>query len=64
MPYTDDPIADFDRHDAEQAKQLEKRPVCDHCENHIQDDHYFDINGFKLCPGCLEDYYKKDVDIE
>ena len=64
MPYTDDPIADFNRHDAEQAKQLEKRPVCSCCCDHIQDDHYYQTEGEILCPDCLETYYRVEIDID
>lgn len=59
---TDDPIVDFHRHDAEQCEELSKRPMCESCEEHIQDEHYFDIGGTTLCEECLNDTYRKSVD--
>ena len=60
---TDDPNADFDRWDAERERQLAELPVCDCCDNPIQDDHYYQINGDNICPDCLENYYRKEVDL-
>ena len=60
---SDDPVADFYCHDHEQAKRLAELPVCDCCGHPIQDDHYYLINGDNICPDCLENYYRKDVDL-
>lgn len=60
---TDDPLTDFARHDREQAKRLAELPVCDICDNPIQDEHYYLINGDNICPECLENEFRKDVDI-
>ena len=56
---TDDPERDADRYMAAQDLRLARRPICDCCGNHIQDDealHYvtskFDI---WLCQNCIED---------
>lgn len=62
MSYTDNPIADFDRWDAEQTKQLERLPVCCECDHHIQDENCYEINGELICPECLENNHKKRVD--
>ena len=43
-----------DRREREQEKWLEARPVCDVCEEHIQEDHCFNIGGTRICPNCLE----------
>ena len=43
-----------DRREREQEKWLEARPVCDVCGEHIQEDHYFNIGGTKICPNCLD----------
>lgn len=61
MSYTDNPIADFDQWDAEQAKRLAELPKCDICDNPIQDDHYYLINGDNVCPECLENEFRKEV---
>lgn len=61
MWYSDDPVKDFERHDAEQTRKLESRPLCDYCEEHIQDDFYYEINGDCICRNCLERNFRKDV---
>ncbi len=62
MFYTDDPLMDFEHHDREQAKRLEELPKCDICDHPIQDDHYYQINGDNVCPECLENEFRKEVD--
>ena len=62
MPYSDDPLMDFDRYDREQEKRLAELPVCDYCREPIQDDHYYLINGDNVCPECLEIEFRKEVD--
>ena len=62
MFLTDDPVADFNRHDREQAKRLEKLPVCEICCEPIQDEHLYLINDEFVCPKCLEREFRKDVD--
>ena len=61
--WTDDPIRDFERYEAEQEEKLEKLPVCDDCGEPIQDEYYYDINGFIICPDCLKEY-KCEVDFD
>ena len=41
---------------------LSRRPVCADCDEHIQDDHCFEVNGEYICPRCMEDLHRKDVD--
>lgn len=64
MPYfySDDPIADFNRHDAEMNKRLENLPVCADCGEPIQDDYFYLINDEAICPACLESGYRKQID--
>ena len=62
MFYTDNPIADFGRYDREQAEQLEQLPVCDHCGEPIQDEHYYHIYGENICTGCMESQFRKETD--
>ena len=59
--YTDDPVADFDRWDAEQHRRLKRRPRCAHCDEYIQS-HYDRIDADTLCPDCLESDYRVDAD--
>ena len=60
--YTDDPIADFHRHDAEQQEWLEKLPVCSYCDEPIQDDYLYEINDELICEECLNDNFRKNVE--
>lgn len=60
--YTDDPIADFHRHDAEQQAALEKCPKCSMCDEHIQDEHFYEINDEVICEECLNQNFRKPVE--
>lgn len=60
--WTDDPIADFERYDAEQQAQLDKLPVCCECDEPIQGEYCYEINGEYICEECLEYNHRKDVD--
>ena len=55
MMWTDDPVRDAAAYDAECEARLKRRPMCDICHEHIQDDHYYDILGYTICPSCVED---------
>ena len=59
---TDDPLADFDRWDAEQTAKLEKLPRCTECDEPIQDDCCYEINGELVCPECLDNNHKHWVE--
>lgn len=60
---TDDPLADFERWDAEQARRQERLPKCDLCGRPIEE-HYYLIGTEKICPDCLENEYGRDVDLD
>ena len=62
MFLTDDPVADFDRWDAEQQDELEKLPNCCGCGEPIQDDDLFDIDGDLYCEECMEAHFKRPVE--
>ena len=60
MFYTNDPVADFDRWDAEQEKKLERLPHCSECDNPIYPDEYvFEFNDELICEKCLNDNHRK-----
>ena len=59
MAWTDSPIDDFERHDAEQERKLERLPECCECGNKIQDEHCFEINDEYICKQCLNENHKK-----
>ena len=62
MYYTDDPVWDADRWDADQQRKLDKLPKCDVCGEPIQDGHYYLINQKNICPECLENEFRREVD--
>ena len=62
MYYSDDPIADFNRYEADQEEQLDKLPKCDICGEPIQDDYLYDIYGDIFCEECLKDKFRKNTE--
>jgi formylmethanofuran dehydrogenase subunit E len=60
---SDDPVADFARYDAEQARKLAKLPTCQRCGDAIQQERAVCIEGFWYCDECLESY-RKEIDFE
>lgn len=62
MYRTDDPIADFNRYEAEQQRKLDKLPKCDICGEPIQDDYFYNIYGDIFCEECLNDKFRKSTE--
>lgn len=62
MMWSDDPERDFLRYDREQERKLARRPICDLCQEHIQEDHYFYVEGQTVCPDCLDIHYSVDIE--
>lgn len=60
--YTDDPVADFDRWDADQYRRQKRHPRCAHCDEYVQNTRYYLINDSVICPDCLEIDFGHDVD--
>jgi formylmethanofuran dehydrogenase subunit E len=56
--YIPDPTDLFLQHDAEQQRKLDRLPVCVECDEPIQDDEYYEINGDPVCIHCLEQNHK------
>lgn len=54
MPYTDDPVSDFNKWDDEQQKRLERLPVCCHCDEPIQQEHAVHIDDCWYCDKCID----------
>lgn len=50
----------WEAHDAEQERQLAKLPVCADCDQPIQDETAYFIDGIWICEDCLE-AYRRDV---
>lgn len=59
MYRTDDPHADFDRHDAAQERWLSRLPRCVECGEPIQEEEFFLINDEPVCEECLNRNYRK-----
>lgn len=56
MIWTDDPVRDFERYDAEQEAWLRARPTCDACKNHIQEEYYYELEGIRRCGDCMQKF--------
>ena len=54
--YSDDPLMDFERWDAEQYDELKERPRCSQCDEPIQEDSAFRINDELICEECMEQF--------
>lgn len=48
-------------HDAAQAAKLEELPVCDSCDEPIQDGYYYKIGGRIMCESCVDFFFRRDV---
>jgi hypothetical protein len=57
--YSDDPVRDFARHDAEQEAWVDSLPKCEWCGEPIQDEEYYEIEGAYVHLDCLTDYCDK-----
>lgn len=55
MNRTDDPLKDFDRHDTEQQKKLDRLPKCTECGEPIQQEKAVCIDGDFYCDHCLDE---------
>ncbi len=57
--YTDDPLRDFVRWDAEQERRLQMLPECADCGEHIQEETAYYINGEWICKDCMDSYLRE-----
>lgn len=63
MYFTDDPISDFHRYDAEREAELRRLPRCSECGETIQAEECYEINDELICPDCMEGNHKKSTDV-
>ena len=49
-------------YEARLDRELRKRPICGDCEEPIQGEVCFAICGKLICPGCLNDNYRKNTE--
>lgn len=50
-------------HEEQMERELEARPVCDHCENRIQEEFCYEVEGMTICPRCMDTYFRRELDI-
>lgn len=62
MFYTNDPVADAERHQAELERERKKRPRCSECKEHIIEDVCFEFDGELFCINCLENKHRRWVE--
>lgn len=62
MYHTDDPIADFNRWDAERAEKESRLPLCCYCDQRVQDDYFYLINDEVVCEECLNNYFRHSAE--
>ena len=61
MFYSSNPVADFERYDAQKEAELDKLPVCVCCEQPIQEEYGFCIDGDWYCEECLNAEFRKEI---
>lgn len=61
MCYVPDNLDRWEKHDAEQESALELLPLCSICDEHIQDEYCYQINGDVICEHCMVEYFRKDT---
>ena len=52
----------FEEYDREQNSKIQELPVCCYCDEPIQDESAYCINGDWYCESCLENHFKKYVE--
>lgn len=52
----------WEAHDREMERRLARRPLCSICDNHIQDEEAYLINGEVICQECLDRDFKINVE--
>lgn len=58
---TPDNYSQWLSHEREQERRLAQLPKCDYCNDPIQDDFYYEINGENICEHCLDQFFRKEV---
>ena len=61
--FSDDPARDAERYMAYLDKRLKRRPVCDCCGEHIQQDRALCFNGSWICDDCIE-FLTQEIEVD
>ena len=64
MYRTDNPLRDFANHEAEQEEALKKLPLCEICEERIQDEYGICIDGTWYHEECFNNEYRKSISFD
>ena len=56
--YSDDPVRDAERYAEAMDRRLECLPVCSICDDAVQDDYCYQIQGEVVCPRCMRIHYR------
>lgn len=62
MGFTDDPIKDFERYERRKQQWLDSLPVCEHCNEPIQDENLMDFEGTLYHLECAEREFKRKTE--
>lgn len=49
------------QHDAEQEAELDRLPLCEYCEDPIQDEYAYYIEGAWFCESCMNEHFRREV---
>ena len=59
MAWTDDPVKDAETYSWEREHMsIEEVPECEVCGHRIEEDYYFDFDGWIVCQECLNEHKK------
>ena len=59
MPWTNDPVKDYDRYCAWEEKQEQRLPKCCCCDHRIGDDFLYYIEDDIYCEECMKDEFRR-----
>ena len=63
MAWTDNPARDWDTYTERQERRLARLPHCCECGEPIQTDEFYEFeDGRYICPECLDENHRKDLD--
>lgn len=49
-------------HEEEKERWLARRPVCSFCDQHIQEEHFYEIDCEMVCEDCLDKHFRRTVE--
>ena len=49
----------FEAEEAKREKELLRRPVCDICGEHIQEDYCYEVGNQTICKHCIDDFWQE-----